>query len=222
MLSQTPYFQAMPAGTKPHHIGSMIDRLPRRLRLGFKRADTTPADTVTVADEVDFVAYGEDCLLSGRAVLQADRLSDMLNANDEYDLVGVSVERLEGGESLAVDEIVVPRDEIFMVHATGPRGDAARRHRTTPQHLAMRMGPYRVRGFFHALPGADPVVAIRRRKAMVPLTDARIEYTFQGTRREVRVDTVIVNRDQIDWVEAVQPGLVEFPDGPKRLVAKPA
>jgi hypothetical protein len=72
------------------------------------------------------------------------------------------------------------------------------------------------------LPGADPVVALRRRKAMVPLTDVRIEYTIHDQRREVTVDTVIVNREQVDWVEAVEPGQVEFPDGPKRLATTPA
>lgn len=131
--------------------------------------------------EVAFVAYGEDCILSGRTVLDADRLTDVLNSHDEYVLAGVTVERFDGGEPLEVDEIAVPRDEIFLVHATGPRGDAARRHRTMPHHLAVKMGQYRVRGFFHALPGADPIVAIRRRLAMVPLTDARIEYAFAGS-----------------------------------------
>jgi hypothetical protein len=57
---------------------------------------------------------------------------------------------------------------------------------------------------------------------MVPLTNSRIEYTFHGEHRETKVDTVIVNREQIDWVEAVQPTQVEFPEGPKRLVSKPA
>ncbi len=109
-----------------------------------------------------------------------------------------------------------------MVHASGPRGDAARRRRTMPQHLAIKMGPYKVRGFFHALPGADPVEALRRRKAMVPITDARIEYTFRGERRETRVDTLIVNREQIDWVEQLMPSQEQFPTGPKRLVSKPA
>ena len=168
------------------------------------------------------MAYGEDCLVSGRAILDADRLSDMLNAHDEYVLVGVTVERFDGGETLEIDEISVPRDEIFLVHAQGPRGDAARRHRTAPHHLALKMGPFQVRGYFHALPGADPVDAMRRRKAMVPLTDARIEYTFHGERRETRVDALIVNREQIDWVEAVLPTQVEFPEGPKPLVAAPA
>jgi hypothetical protein len=201
-----------------------MNGLPRRLRLAFSGAQALAADELVGGPElVDFVAYGEDCILSGRAVLDADRLSDMLNSHDEYLVSGLSVERFDDETPFALDdEIAVPRDEIYLVHASGPRGDAARRHRTMPQHLAIKMGPYKIRGFFHALPGADPVVAFRRRKAMVPLTDARIEYTFHGRRREVRVDTVIVNREQIDWVEAVLPTLVEFPEGPRRLVSKPA
>jgi hypothetical protein len=202
----------------------MIDRLPRRLRLGFSK---TPPDIVTTSDEavgdqVDFVAYGEDCILSGRAVLDADRLTDMLNAHDEYLVSGLTVERFDEDTPFELDdEIAVPRDEIVLVHATGPRGDAGRRHRTMPQHLALKMGLYEVRGFLHSLPGADPVEAMRRRKTMVPLTNARIEYTMHGERRAVTVDTVIVNREQIDWVEALLPSEVEFPEGPGRLVSKP-
>lgn len=200
----------------------MINRIPRRLRLGFSRSQDPAAEPAESPPEVAFVAYAEDCILSGRTVLDADRLTDMLNSYDEYALAGVTVQRFDGGESLEVADIVVPRDEIMLVHASGPRGDVARRHRTTPQHLAIKMGRYRVRGYFHALPGADPVVAIRRRKAMVPLTDVRIEYTIRGRPLETRVDTVIVNREQIDWVQVVSPAQVEFPEGPRSLVAKPA
>ena len=184
----------------------MINSLPRRLRMGFSTAGADGGQEAGADGQVEFVAYGEDCILSGRAVLDADRLSDMLNAHDEYLVSGLSVARFDDDAPFELDdEIAVPRDEIYIVHASGPRGDAARRHRTMPQHLAIKMGRYEVRGFFHALPGADPIVAFRRRKAMVPLTDGRIEYTFHGQRRETRVDTVIVNREQIDWVEAVLP-----------------
>lgn len=204
----------------------MVDRWRGRFRLGFSPSEepealAAPAELEN-AGEVGFVAYGEDCLLTGRTQLDSDRLSDMLNAHDEYVLFGVTVERFDGGETIEIDEITVPRDEIFLVHAQGPRGDAARRHRTAPQHLAIKMGPFEVRGYFHALPGADPVEAMRRRKTMVPLTDARIEYTFQGERRETKVDALIVNREQIDWVEAVMPTQVDFPEGPKRPVSTPA
>jgi hypothetical protein len=201
----------------------MVNRLPRRLRLGFASAGPDDEPAVHQPDQVDFVAYGEDCILSGRAVLDAGRLSDMLNGHEEYLVSGLSVVRFDDATPFELDdEIVVPRDAIYLVHASGPRGDAARRLRTMPQHLAIKMGPYKVRGLFHALPGADPVVAFRRRKVMVPLTDALLEYTFHGERKETRVETVIVNREQIDWVEAVQPTQVEFPDGPKRLVSRPA
>jgi hypothetical protein len=202
----------------------MMKSLPRRLRLGFSSAPVDEADSVTDGpNQVEFVAYGEDCILSGRAVLDADRLSDMLNSHEEYLVSGLSVERFDTETPFELDdEIAVPRDEIYMVHASGPRGDASRRLRTMPQRLAIKMGPYKVRGFFHALPGADPVVAFRRRKVMVPLTDGRIEYTFHGERRETTVDTVIVNRELVDWVEAVLPTQVEFPEGPKRMVSSPA
>ena len=113
------------------------------------------------------------------------------------------------------------RDELFLVHASGPRGDAARRRRTTPQQLAVKMGPYEVRGFFHAPPGTDPVEALRRRKAMVPLTDVRIEYMLHGEHREIAIETVIMNREQVDWIEAIEPDVVDFPAGPKRLAAAP-
>jgi hypothetical protein len=180
----------------------MKDRIPRRLRVAFSRPLT--GDTESIADEVAFVAYGEDCILSGRTVLDADRLSDMLNAADEYALIGVTVERLDDGSPLQVDEVVVTRDDLYIVHASGPRGDAARRHRTLPKHVALKLGPYEIRGFLHGLPGNDPVASIRHRKPMIPLTDARIEYVVNGQRREDEVETVILNRERIEWVVAVE------------------
>jgi hypothetical protein len=202
----------------------MIDRIPRRLRLAFSRP-MAPAEASDVPDapleaapiaEVDFVAYSEDCILSGRTVLDGDRLTDMLNGHDEYALIGVTVERFDGGSPMQVDELVVGRDELWLVHASGPRGDAARRHRTSLQYVAMKMGPYKVRGFYHATPGTDPVTAIRRRKPMVPLTEVRIEYTIHGGPREDRVDTVIVNRELIEWIETIEPDRAEFPVHAKR------
>jgi len=135
--------------------------IPRRLRVLFSEPTETPDfDAPAIDDEptkeptleeVAFVAYGEDCLLSGRTVLDADRLSDMLNGHDEYALIGVTVQRLDDGTPLQVEEVIVPRDELVLVHASGPRGDANRRHRTMLQHVALKMGPYKVRGFLHAL-----------------------------------------------------------------------
>ena len=189
----------------------MMDRFPRRLRVAFSRPLAADSEVGPTPDEVAFVAYGDDCILSGRTVLDADRLSDMLNANDEYALVGVTVERLDDGMPLQVDEVVVARDELYLVHASGPRGDAARRRHTLPKHVAMKLGPYEVQGFLHGLPGADPVVSIRRRKPMIPLTGARIAYVVNGEPREDELDTVILNRERIEWIAVVEPDRAALP-----------
>lgn len=198
----------------------MIQSFGRRLLVAFHRSDSASVErdlaplAQTALPEVEFVAYGEECLLSGRVRLAAERLSDMLNEHDEYQLVDVMVERLDGDPAVEVAEVVVRRDELLLVHATGPRGSQARRTRTRQHPLAMQVGPYHIRGYFHALPGSDPITSMRRRKTMVPLTDAWIEYVVGGTRQRRRVGAVAVNREQLDWVVPALDDEVEMPDLP--------
>jgi hypothetical protein len=203
----------------------MIESIGRRLRVAFDRsgsgdelADPPGAAVAPPHPEVEFVAYGEDCILSGRVRLAADRLSDMLNEHDEYLLVDVLVERLDETGAVEVKEVLVKRDEILLVHATGPRGSLDRRHRTRLHPVALQLGPYRVHGYLHARPGSDPLYTIRHRQPMVPLTEASIEYDIAGSREHRRVGTVVVNRDLMDWVlPALEDEIeveVEVPDMP--------
>lgn len=183
----------------------MIHSAGRRLRVAFQRSGheadlealrATPTAT-PLLPMVDFVAYAEDCLLSGRVRLRAERLTDMLNEHDEVELVDVMVERLDAPGAIEVREVVVRRDEIVLVHATGPRGEPERRQRTRQHPVMMGMGRYDVRGYIHTLPGADPLTAIRRRKTMVPLTAATIDFISGGLHQRRRVGAVVINRDQI-------------------------
>jgi hypothetical protein len=197
----------------------VIESIGRRLRVAFS-GSSTPTEVVpepltpALPPEVEFVAYADDCLLSGHVRLAADRLSDMLNAHDEYLLVDVLVERLDDSPAIEVKEVLVERDELLLVHATGPRGDQGRRRRTRVHPVAMQMGPYHVRGYVHTVPGGDPLTSIRRRKAMVPLTEAWIEYTAGGTRQRRRVAALVVNREQIDWIVNAADEEIEYPDLP--------
>lgn len=202
----------------------MIKSIGRRLQVVFQGSGH-PDDPSGVGDEqraphqaalplVEFVAYAEDCILSGQVRLHADRLTDMLNHHDEIDLVDVMVERLDGLGAVQVKEVLVRREEILLVHATGPRGSQARRQRTRQHPLAMKVGPYEVRGNLHALPGTDPLLAIRRRRPMVPLTDAWIEYLVAGEHQRRRVAGLVVNRDQIDVIAHALDESVELPDLP--------
>jgi hypothetical protein len=199
----------------------MIESLGHRLRLVFQPGDR--ATTTGLATEVgpvdagpilDFVAYGEDCLLSGRIRMPADRLTDMLNDHDELELIDVLVEGLADGRSAEAGRIVVTRDDLLLVQATGPRGNQGRRHRTRPHPVALKVGPYQVRGYLHALPGSDAVAAITRRKPMVPLTDAWVDYDSASGHQRHRSSTVVVNREQLDWIVPAQGEEIEFPDLP--------
>jgi hypothetical protein len=184
----------------------MIESLGRRVRVTFG-VGLEPVDPMLAREPavialplVDFVAYGEDCLFSGRVRLNAARLTDMLNAHDEVELIDVLAEPFDGGSTAEVRQVVVCRDDIVAVHATGPRGDPERRLRTRPHPLALGMGPYLVRGLLHVPPGIDPVVMIRRRPPMVPLTEASIDLEAGGLPQARSVGTLVINRDRVDWV----------------------
>jgi hypothetical protein len=150
--------------------------------------------------EVELVAFAAHGRLSGRTRLNRARLSDMLNDHDEIQLDGVLAMRLPEGHSRVLREMVIQRAELYLVQAAGPRGDRARRTTTVPRAITIRCGPYSVTGDVHAPPGIDPLRFFQRRRAMVPLTDAVVEYrTARGPVRET-VEVVIVNRDLVDWV----------------------
>lgn len=185
----------------------MIERLARPLRVLLDRARgaaDAPGDrhgpTARRAPSLEFVAYAEDCILSGRIRLEAERLTDMLNERDEILLSDVMVERHDATGTVEISEIVVARDEILLAQATGPRGSQARRRRTRQHPLVLRVGPYQVHGYFHERPGLEPLTAILRRQVMVPITDAWIEYPTDVGPHRVRVGAILVNRDHIDGV----------------------
>jgi len=173
--------------------------------------------------EVAFVAFGEDCVLAARLAMPAERLTDLLNDQDRYQLLDVIVESLADGHTVEIPGVEVHRDELLLVIAAGPRGHAQRRQRTRQHAVVMQLGPYLVQGHFHGLPGADPLPSLRRRKTMVPLTDAWIEYVAGGAVQRTHVDTVIVNRDCLDWVveaedESLDPPELPTPAAKGRLV----
>lgn len=170
---------------------------------------------------VDFVVYAEDCILSGRVRLNADRLTDMLNQHDEFLLVDVMVETFDGSGAIEVKDVLVKREEIVLVHTTGPRGSQARRQRTRQHPVAIWLGGYQVLGYLHALPGSDPLTSIRRRKPMVPLTDASVEYTTGTVRQRRRVGVVVINREHVDVVAPALDHEVEMPDLPLSIEATP-
>ena len=173
-----------------------------RLRLTLRQPDgsLTPILPGTAAelDVVDFVALAANARFSGRIRLDAERLSDMLNAHAEFELQQARAEEIGTGRWRIVSSVVLRRDELLVVLATGPRGSLLRRRHTIPRTLTVKLGRYIVTGEVHTEPGLDPLLQLKRRD-MVPLTDAVVRYEGPRGTIEEPVDAVVINRHRIDW-----------------------
>jgi hypothetical protein len=174
----------------------------------------TPAGADRSVAMVDLFAYAQDCILSGRIALTAARLTDVLNDHDEYTLVDVLVESLVDGHVIERREVLVSRDELLLVQIVGPRGNVQRRHRTRQHPLLLHVGPFKVQGYVHTLPGSDAIASLRHRRPMVPFTEASIELLVDGIVQHRHLSAVLVNRDQIDSVVEASDEGIEMPDVP--------
>jgi hypothetical protein len=159
----------------------------------------------------DFVAYAADCRIFGRVELVPGRLSDLLNANDEFALTDVQLESLADGHVVSSPVVLVARDELIAVHASGPNSSRAKRTNTRAWPILVQSQPYLIRGYLHSLPGSDPIASFRHRKPMIPLTDAWIEYISAGKPQRVALGTVVVNRELADWFRLTVSEEVEPP-----------
>ena len=171
--------------------------------------------------EVEFAAYAEDCRIFGFWKHDAERLSDALNAHDEYKLEHVLLAALDNGQTSEARELLVRRDELLAIRAAGPRGNVARRSRTRPSPVTLKTGPYTIHGYLHGPPGADAVRQINRRRPMVPLTEAWIEYPAVGSLHRARVGPIIVNHEILDWIRPSRDEEVQTPGLPVERAIDP-
>jgi hypothetical protein len=168
---------------------------------------------LTVAPRlVDLTVYAGDCRARGRIALDGDRITDLLNAHDEVELVDVTLESLEDAHAVEARDIVVAREEIFAVAVGEPRGNPQRRTRTQRFPVSLQVGAYAVRGYLHALPGSDPILGFRHRRPIVPLTDAWIDYDAADGHHRTYVPTLLINRSLTEWISAISDEEIELPE----------
>lgn len=163
-------------------------------------------DSVSDLPLIRFIAFGTHHRVFGWVRLRADRLTDLLNAHPELHLADVEIETFKDGIRRSVDDITIERRELVAVYATGPRGDWARRQDTETHFVAVKSGNYLIQGHLHADPDADPMASLRERPAMFPLTDAWIEYRLGEEIKHQSTGTIIVNRDQAEWIRLATDG----------------
>lgn len=162
-------------------------------------AERTPSMSAQVP-MVELTIYTGDSVACGLLALTADRVTDLMNDRTEFEFVDLLLRSLDDGHGLTVRSIVVARDEIFAAAVTGPRGDPKRRTRTRAIPIELRVGPFDVSGNIHVIPGTDPIIGFRRRRVMVPLTEATIGFDAPDGRQLARFGILLVNRDLTTWV----------------------
>ena len=174
-------------------------------------AEARTVDTPPVP-MVELTVYADDSVAFGRLALTGDRVTDLMNASTEFEFVDTFLQSLDDNHGLLVRTVTVARDEIFAVAVAGPRGDPARRTRTRPIPVELRVGRYDVSGNLHIVPGTDPIIGFRRRPVMVPLTEATIEFDSADGRKTSRFGTILVNRDRTNWIGPASRSDIRPPD----------
>ena len=150
--------------------------------------------------KLQFIGYATDCVVGGEVDLDSDRLTDLLAGAESYAVTDASLEVLENDEIVRMSSVDVLRDDLCVVAATGPRGNAGRRVKTRAFPFRAKVGPYDVFGYMHALPTADPVATALRR-AIIPMTGGWIAYRRGGQLVERHHEGMLLNRQHIEWLE---------------------
>jgi hypothetical protein len=150
------------------------------------------------------VAWAGDCVVRGSIDVGDGRLSDQVNDLDLLTFFDATLEALDDGHLVRMDELEVERRELHLIEVNGRRGDPNRRLRTVEERVALQVGPFVVTGNLHRSPSAHPLAALSSWSRFVPVTDALIE--VGGTPAEpLHEDVILVNRDRISASRQLAP-----------------
>ncbi len=148
------------------------------------------------------VAWAGDCVVRGDVSIGEGRLSDHVNHADLLTFFGATLEALEDGRTVTVDEVDVERYELHIIEVDGHRGDPTRRLRTITDRVWMQVGPFEVTGNLHRPPSAVPMASLARWVRFVPMTE--VDFRLAGAEAApTHRNVVLVNRDRITRTEVV-------------------
>ena len=160
---------------------------------------------------IEFKAYAADCRLSGRLEAGETRMTDVLNDADELQISEARIESIVDDRVVSHPQLSVPLNELFVVVATGIRGNPTRRIRTRTIEVIAEIGPYEVIGEIHGTPASNPLVMVVRRPPWIPLTKAQISYWRNGELVSDEGLTLIINRPLARTLHAVEEDAERMP-----------
>jgi hypothetical protein len=163
------------------------------------------------------VAWAGDCVVRGHVDLEDGRLSDIVNELDFITFRAATLEALDDGREVNVDELEVERRDLHLIEVNGRRGDPSRRLRTVEERVVLEVGPFVVTGNLHRPPNTQQMAALSRRARFLPLTEVVFQVGRDAPERHEEV--LLVNRERIGRSEPV---IVRPPEAGSREVASPS
>jgi hypothetical protein len=146
---------------------------------------------------IEFSAYADDYTVRGEIELEAERLTDWLEAAHDIDVTDLRLRALDDGREHDLPSAQIRREELCAIAATGPRGRPDRRLRTRAYPMRAVVGPYAIVGYFQAPPATDPWTMLQRRQ-IVALSPARITYEMAGQRVEESLPGILLLHAKVD------------------------
>jgi hypothetical protein len=150
--------------------------------------------------QIAFTAFADDSIFTGNLALEADRLSDVVAADDGFRIQDVEITALDTGRTLTAASAEITRGDFAAMTANGPRGNPARRFPTRQHPIRTEIGPYQVVGYLHA-PRSAHVLAGAVRRRVVPITSATIRYRLGASEIRRSFDVLLLNGDRLVWAE---------------------
>jgi hypothetical protein len=142
------------------------------------------------------VAWAGDCVVKGSVDLGEGRLSDQVNGLEVVTFYDATLQALDDGHEVAVNELEVGRGELHVISVQGRRGDPSRRLRTVEERVTLELGLFVVTGNLHRPPNTAPLASLSRWQRFVPMTDAVVGFKERDADL-VAQDVVLVNRDRV-------------------------
>jgi hypothetical protein len=146
------------------------------------------------------VAWAGDCRVRGEVDLPEGRLSDQVNDGDLLTFFAATLEALDDGHIVELDELEVERRELHVIEVEGRQGDPVRRLRTVAEPVRLDIGPFQITGNLHRPPSSQPLAALSRHHRFVPVTDASLDL-LDGSRPRQQLGVLLVNRELVRKTE---------------------
>lgn len=157
---------------------------------------------------VDLIAFTADRRIRGAIPLADDRVSDMLNSVPRIVMRGAVIEDLVAGYPPETADLTLAVGSIVAVLVTGRRGVDSRRRKTELHQARVGLTRFVVSGKLHVpvgsaehLASGNPTLVLAGRDILVALTDATITYDRVDAPTSEHVETILVNRAHVTWID---------------------